>query len=73
MNLLAERPATARVPLATQAEVSAYTGVAEKTLEGWRTKGIELPYIRVGADVRYRWSEVDEWLDAHTVKPEVAA
>jgi excisionase family DNA binding protein len=54
-------PAT-RTPLATPAEVAAYLRVPEKTLTEWRSKGKGPRYIPVGRYVRYRWSDVEEWL-----------
>lgn len=61
-------PATAaagpRGPLATPAEVAAYLGVPVKTLYQWKYRGIGPHVHKVGRHLRYRWHEVDAWLNA---------
>lgn len=51
-----------RRPLATPHEVAAYLRRTPKTLRNWRCLGIGPAWIRVGRDVRYRWSDVERWL-----------
>lgn len=41
-------------------------GVPEHTLAQWRSKGTGPEYVKVGRHVRYRWTVVNEWLDAQT-------
>lgn len=49
-------------------QAAAYLGVAVNTLEVWRcTKRYNLPYIKVGARVKYRKADLDAWLAARTV------
>jgi excisionase family DNA binding protein len=52
-----------RRPLATVEEVSVYLGVPPATLYAWRHRGIGPRGVRVGRYVRYRWDEVDRWID----------
>ncbi len=67
------RPLVGREPLADPSQVAAYVGRPEKTLEYWRYKGTGPRFIRIDGGVRYRWSDVDAWLDARTVETEEAA
>jgi excisionase family DNA binding protein len=54
---------TARKPLATIGEVSAYLGVPTQTLYGWRSKRTGPRASVVGRHIRYRWDDVEKWLD----------
>jgi excisionase family DNA binding protein len=49
--------------LATRAEVAEYLGVPSGTLTQWAHKGTGPRYTRVGRHARYRWSDVDKWLE----------
>jgi excisionase family DNA binding protein len=51
-------------PLAGPPEVADYLGVPVKTLYQWRYAGKGPRVIRCGKHLRYRWSDVDSWLDA---------
>ncbi len=44
-------------------EVAQRLGVPKTTLYGWRYKGKGPRSHRVGRHLRYRWSDVLEWLD----------
>lgn len=55
--------------LYTPAQVSQTLGVSVKTLEKWRWERRNLPYVKLGAAVRYRESDLEAWLSAHTVDP----
>ena len=54
----AERSALAKPPA-----VAEYLNVAEATLTQWRYKRVGPPFVSVGRHVRYRWSDVEQWLD----------
>ncbi|MFJ2770064.1 MULTISPECIES: helix-turn-helix domain-containing protein [Streptomyces] len=54
------------IPLATPEEVAVYLGVPVKTLYQWRHRRIGPTVHKVGRHLRYRWREVDAWLDAQT-------
>lgn len=48
-------------------EASQYLGVTRDTLAVWRTtRRYELPYIKVGRLVKYRLSDLDNWLNQRT-------
>jgi predicted DNA-binding transcriptional regulator AlpA len=55
-------PTSTRIPLATPNEVAEHLQKPAKTLAEWRSRGIGPRYLTVGRDVRYRWSDVEEWL-----------
>ncbi len=44
-------------------EVARRLSIPKTTLYGWRYKGTGPRSHRVGRHVRYRWSDVLEWLD----------
>lgn len=62
-----------RAGLATTAEVAEYLGIPPHTLVQWRYRGTGPRYIRVGKHVRYRWPDVDKWLDENATEPSPAA
>ncbi|OBF56718.1 hypothetical protein A5756_10515 [Mycobacterium sp. 852002-53434_SCH5985345] len=44
-------------------------GVEPQTLKLWRRKGIGPRYVKFGNRIRYRVSDIEAWLAAHTVEP----
>lgn len=54
---------TGRRPLGTAEEVSDYLGVPVATLHQWRHKGTGPRASKVGRWLRYRWDDVEKWLD----------
>lgn len=56
----------ARRPLATSEEVAEFLGVPVATLYAWRyrRKNEGPKSSKVGKYVRYRWADVEAWLDA---------
>jgi Helix-turn-helix domain len=59
--------------LATPEEVAEALHVNTTTLAQQRYRRIGLPYIRVGRAVRYRWADVEAYLQARTITPGGAA
>jgi excisionase family DNA binding protein len=53
-----------RSPLASADEVAKYLGVPVNTIYQWRHKGIGPAGLRVGRYVRFRWEDVEAWVDA---------
>jgi predicted DNA-binding transcriptional regulator AlpA len=53
----------------TEREVSERGLAAVKTLQKWRLNGEGPPYVKVGALVRYRRSDLEAWLASRTVTP----
>jgi excisionase family DNA binding protein len=56
-------------PLGTPPEVAAYVNVPVKTLYQWRYAGGGPRAIRVGRHLRYRWADVEEWLEDRAAAP----
>jgi excisionase family DNA binding protein len=61
---------TARKPLATPQEVAEYLQVPLETVYHWRRRHTGPKASKVGIHLRYRWSDVEDWLDKQS---EVAA
>ncbi|MEU7678105.1 helix-turn-helix domain-containing protein [Micromonospora taraxaci] len=55
--------ASVRRALAAPPEVASYLGVPEKTLTQWRYVKTGPRWSKVGRHVRYRWADVEKWLD----------
>lgn len=53
-------------PLATPGEVAEYLRKPVGTLANWRYQRIGPKWIKAEGSVRYRWSDVDTWLDAQS-------
>lgn len=54
-------------PLLTPEQTAANLGVSEKTLNVWRCTGrVNLPYVKVGARVRYRSADVEAFIARRT-------
>lgn len=51
------------VRMARPSDVAEYLGVSVKRLYDWRYRGVGPHAIRVGGTLRYRWSDVEQWLD----------
>jgi excisionase family DNA binding protein len=51
-------------PLLSTDEVSRVLVVPAGTLANWRWMGSGPPFLRIGRHVRYRRSDVEEWIDA---------
>lgn len=52
-----------RRPLGSPEEVSEHLGVPVQTLYTWRHRGIGPRASKVGRHLRYRWTDVEKWLD----------
>ena len=59
----------ARVPLAGIGEIADYTGTPPETLYYQRKRGVGLGAlaIKIGKHLRWRWEDVDRWLDEQQV------
>lgn len=58
--------------LATPEELADYLGVPRATLSQWRYKGTGPKTIKVGRFRRYRWSDVEAWLERQSHGGEAA-
>ncbi len=68
-NLHQRRPAAAApldpADLLTDAQVAQLLDVSPKTLATWRSTGrYALPFLRIGARIRYRRQDVAAWLES---------
>jgi excisionase family DNA binding protein len=50
--------------LVTVADLADYLGVPPATLYQWRYRGEGPPGFRVGRHLRYRWSDVHQWIES---------
>jgi len=41
-------------------------GLASHILEKWRSQGRGPPFVYLGLSVRYRWWEVEQWVDSQS-------
>lgn len=57
---------TSRRPLGSVDAVAEYLGVPPATLYQWRYRGIGPRASKVGRHLRYRWADVERWLDAQS-------
>jgi predicted DNA-binding transcriptional regulator AlpA len=53
--------------LLDQAQMRDEYGPSIPTQERWRQQGTGPKYIKLGGRVRYRRSDIEEWLDSRTV------
>ncbi|MGA5818815.1 helix-turn-helix transcriptional regulator [Kitasatospora sp. NPDC094028] len=60
------RAALDRRPLASAEELAAYLGVPLQTVYAWRHRRQGPVAIKVGRHLRYRWVEVEAWLDGQS-------
>ncbi|OPC83207.1 DNA-binding protein [Embleya scabrispora] len=54
--------------LASAEELADHLGVPLATLYAWNHRGLGPASIKVGRHLRYRWSEVEAWLDSRTTE-----
>lgn len=54
---------TAPKPLATPQQVAEYLNVPLETIYAWRRRRTGPKASKVGIHLRYRWSDVELWLD----------
>lgn len=67
MCLLIEgMPMASRQKLATTAEVAEYLDRPVATLRQWRWLNRGPRWVKIGKSVRYRWSDIDAYVDEQT-------
>lgn len=54
--------------LLTMDQASEYLGISKLTLYGW-VSARKVGFIKVGRLVKFKQTELDKWIDQHTVKP----
>ncbi|KFF30865.1 helix-turn-helix domain-containing protein [Bifidobacterium bombi] len=65
-----ENTAATSAKLLTPAEVTEILVIPVSTLNAWRAQKIELPYVHIGRQVRYRPEDVTNLIRRNTVRPE---
>jgi hypothetical protein len=80
MNLASALPSTplssGGIPLPDEVDeygASEIVGLSVRTLRAYRSRRVELPFYRRGGRVRYRVSDLLEWIEAGRVEPEPRA
>ena len=48
---------------------AAWLGLAKGTLQNWRYAGKGPRFVKLGGTVRYRASDLEDWLDENTREP----
>jgi len=56
--------------LLTEQEVSRLTSIPLNTLRGDRFKRQGFSYVKKGRSIRYRLSDIQDYLEQHTIHPE---
>lgn len=54
-------------------ELAEYLGVPLASVYGWRHRGVGPRSIKVGRHVRYRRSDVEQWIESQSSDPRSAA
>jgi len=49
--------------LLTITELADYLDVPPATIYGWRNRGVGPPGFRVGKHVRFRWTDIERWIE----------
>ena len=55
-------------PLADAQEIATYLGVPLATVYRWSSRGGGPNLIKVGRHLKARWSDLESYLDAHTIE-----
>ncbi len=55
--------------LMTEEQTSDATGINVKTLRKWRCLNIHFQYVKIGRSVRYRLTDIREYIDKMTIQP----
>ena len=59
-------PVQDRLPLAVSDEVAGYLRISPRTLDDWASRGTGPVFARVGGQRRYRWEDVENWIDSRS-------
>ena len=57
--------------LLTEEDTSARLKLSRNTLRNWRSQKKYIPFVHLGRSVRYREKDVENFILAHIVNPEV--
>lgn len=56
-------------PTVTEHDASAYLALRDSTLRAWRQRGQGPAFVKLGRAVRYRVSDLDQYLESARVTP----
>ena len=56
-------------PLIRETEAARILDVSPMTLRHWRSAGTGPSYVKIGGRVRYRTSDLDDWIEAQVIAP----
>ena len=75
MGALVDQEADVRAPAAwrivavsNEADTAVNNAVLEAIVRKWRLQGRGPKYVKIGRLVRYKWRDVEAWLDSHTIE-----
>ena len=54
--------------LLTVEDLAEYLGVPVATLYAWRYRNVGPPGFRVGRHLRFRWSDVERWIEGRVTQ-----
>ncbi len=64
-----EEPRKSVPELLTRAQAAEYLGTTVGTLSTWAcTRAVEVPFVKIGRNVRYRRRDLDAWLESQVVQ-----
>lgn len=63
------RPTYSPDDLLDDAQASKILGNAKGTMSVWRHHGKGPAYVKIGSNVRYRYSELQRYIDSQTISP----
>ena len=52
----------------TEKQIAKITGRALSTLRNERSKGIGIPYLKIGRSVRYKFEDVIDFMERHRIE-----
>lgn len=61
-------PSAVPEPLAVAQQVADFLGTTVDTLANWRYRGVGPRFVKVGGIVRYRWSDVNAWVESRVAQ-----
>ncbi|WP_181951993.1 helix-turn-helix transcriptional regulator [Pseudovibrio ascidiaceicola] len=51
--------------LITEAAAADYLGISIRTIQAWRVRGGGPIFVKMGKTVRYRSSDIQNWIESH--------
>ena len=48
--------------LLTEQDLASWLGVSVRTVQGWRQRGVGIPFVKLGKTIRYDSEEVERFL-----------